>query len=174
MSEWIDDYTRARATGASITKTDHLIDEMAKAAYLLPRRQAVAKIFRLLGTAALGAVFVQRATAALSCGSNSGQSASNVMTGTCSGGTYTGSGGFTCPSNCPTAVVTSGSCTGGHNGNGSCSQGPACDITNATVKCSCSASTCGANQCCCTTNGTCQPSAANGGTGNCRAGFTGC
>lgn len=162
---------------------DKLFDEIARTlASPMPRRKALRTVVQLLGAAAVVALFPHNAFAA-ACGTTSG---AKFVTQTptsqdrCVNGVPSASLSklalsspeFSCPATCPTGKVGALSCTGGNPGNGNCTPAQPCTVIAASIECRCGATTCGANNCCCTTNGTCQSS--NGGTGNCKTGFPGC
>lgn len=168
-----------------------LVDEVARTlATPMPRRKLIRTLASAIGGAALVALFPRQAAAALACGTTSGTTQSGFSatgnTYTCTGtGAATGTGEpnaamitaalanatFACTSTCPTRTAVTFRCTR-PAGAGNCNAGNPCSMTTISASCSCTPSSCTSGTCCCSTNGTCQPSV--GGSGNCRSGFAGC
>ena len=153
---------------------NHLIDEVARIlGKPMPRRAALGSLSRIVAGAALSIVFVREAAATqtAACGTST-QSSSNVDTGACTGGVYSGTF-FVCPPNCPTRTLVSTTTCVGKNGTGTDNCGNGANNCNVTVsvKCACGGVTCGSPSsfCCCANAGTCVSSAnANGAT--CKSG----
>lgn len=156
---------------------DHVFDEAAHVlSSSLTRRAAFRKLGSLLGGALLIALVPRLASAAPPCGTSI-QTINGQTTGTCAPGrnpdatlqgNFSSAAANTCGPNCPTRTISAYSC---NPNNTTCSAQSPCSVT-ANVKCACGVGSCDSNQCCCTSNGTCQPSV--GGSGNCRSGFAGC